>query len=155
MRSPIPRALLRKRRALAYEFSQASTRQKALYREISALDYSIKLLDPNWTPPARVSRPLSPPRVANGLIARTCMRLLPLHAGISTTELTLLVADICGIPVRTAKDRVGLASAVAMALRRQQRRGLAVEVGKDPKSGVIAWRARLLNERRAERQTLQ
>jgi hypothetical protein len=76
------------------------------------------------------------------------LKILPQHPGIDTTTLSVLVAAKCGLQFNTAEERFGFASAVAMALRRHQRRGLAAVIGKDPKTGAICWRARLIDERR-------
>jgi hypothetical protein len=141
--------LKKKRSALAYEQVQLQARLKSIAVEISALDYSLAIIDPDWAPPNRAGRPKTPSRFPFGAVARACLKLLPLHPGIDTTAFTELVATECKVEFVTREQRFALASAVAMALRRHQRRGLAVVVGKDPSSGALCWRARLMDERRA------
>jgi hypothetical protein len=145
----LPRSLKKKRNALAYERAQIETRLKSIASEISALDYSLRILDPTWAPPKRPSRPQRPSRFPFGLVARACLRLLPEHPGIDTTAFAELVAAECKVEFVTRDQRFVFASAVAMALRRHQRRGLAVVTGKDANSGALRWRARLMDERRA------
>jgi hypothetical protein len=144
----LPRSLKKKRNALAYEREQLESRLKAIASELAALDYSLRILDPHWKPPKRPSRPPSPPRFPSGVVARACLKLLPGHPGIDTTAFAELVAGECKVELPTKDERFVFASAVAMALRRHQRRGLAVVTGKDATSGALCWRARLLDERR-------
>jgi hypothetical protein len=144
-----PGPLKKKRNALAYERAQIETRLKSIASEISTLDYSLRILDPAWAPPKRPSRPQRPPRFPFGLVARACLKLLPEHPGTDTTAFAELVAAECKVEFVTRDQRFVFASAVAMALRRHQRRGLAMVTGKDANSGTLRWRARLMDERRA------
>ena len=145
----LPRSLKKRRNALAYEREQLEARLKAVGSEIAALDYSLRILDPQWKAPKRASRPQSPARFPFGTVARACLTLLPGHSGIDTTAFAELVAAECKVELSTRDERFVFASAVAMALRRHQRRGLAVVTGRDPNSGALSWRARLMDERKS------
>lgn len=144
----LPRALTKKRNDLAYERQQLLIRLNAIKSELASIDYSLQLLSPGWRPPKKPSQPLRPSRFPHGVVARACLQLLPQHPGIDTTSLTELVAARCGMEFKSQEERFGLASAVAMALRRYERRGLAAVTGKNPTTGALCWRARLIDERR-------
>ena len=144
----LPRMLRKKRNDLAYERGQLVARLETVTSELASIDYTLKLLDPHWKPSKKATRPPRPPRFPHGSVARACLKILPQHPGIDTTTLSALVAAKCGLQFNTTEERFGFASAVAMALRRHQRRGLAAVIGKDPKTGAICWRARLIDERR-------
>jgi len=140
--------LRKKRNDLAYERGQLVARLEVVTSELASIDYSLKLLDPHWKPPNKATRPPKPPRFPHGSVSRACLKVLPQHPGIDTTALSVLVAAKCGLQFNTVEERFGFASAVAMALRRHQRRGLAAVAGKDLKTGALCWRARLIDERR-------
>jgi hypothetical protein len=144
----LPRALKKKRNDLAYERGQLVARLEVVTSELASIDYSLKLLDPHWKAPKKAFRPQRPPRFPHGAVAQACLKILPQHPGIDTTALAVLVAAKCDLQFNTTEERFGFASAVAMALRRHQRRGLTAVVGKDSKTGALRWRARLIDERR-------
>jgi hypothetical protein len=74
--------------------------------------------------------------------------MLPAHPGIDTTAFVGIVAKGLKIKLKTKSERFRFASAVAMSLRRFEKRGAAAIVGKHPKTGALCWRSRSLDERK-------
>lgn len=136
----LPKALTRKRNELAYELAQAATTQARLREELRAVDYTLKLLDPQWKPPMKPHKPSARRALEHGQIARTCLEILRVMPGISTPELADQVAEECKVTFKTPVAREDFASSVAMALRRYQRKGLLEVVGEHPKTGALKWR---------------
>lgn len=146
MRSRAPRTLTKKRNALAYEREQLKSRIVEIGQEIAALDYTLQLLEPNWSPPKKASRPGCSPRLPRGIVQRTVLQLLRVQPGIDTTALAELTAKRCNLRLPTKEERQSFASTVAMTLRRYERRGLLEITGKDSRTGVIHWRIRPDND---------
>ena len=142
MRSRAPRTLTKKRNALAYEREQLKSRIVEIGQEIVALDYTLQLLEPNWSPPKKISRPGCSPRLPRGIVQRTVLQLLRAKPGIDTTALAELTAKRCNLRLPTKEERQSFASTVAMTLRRYERRGLLEITGKDSRTGVIHWQIR-------------
>jgi hypothetical protein len=136
----LPKALTKKRNALAYEQGRIQVRLGQVRDELRAIDYSIKLLDPAWRAPRKAHKPVVQRGLQHGQIARTCLEVLQVMPGISTPELADQVAEECGMTFRTPTEREDFASAVAMALRRHQRKGLLEVIGEHPKTGALKWR---------------
>lgn len=140
MAARLPRALTRKRNALAYERAELRTRLSQVEDEIHALDYAIAVLDPEWKPATKPRRPRSPARWPRGTLTTTCLRLLRQQPGLSATELARLAAPQCGIALTTRGQRHDLASAITMSLRRYERKGLVEIAGKEESTGALRWR---------------
>jgi hypothetical protein len=148
MPARIPRALTRKRNQLAYERKQIRARLAALVTELAAIDYALTVVNPDYKPPKKATAPRRSPTLPAGGISRACRQLLPSHPGIDTTAFAQLVAKRLEIKLNTKSEHFRFASAVAMSLRRLEKRGSAVNIGKDPKTGALRWRARSLDERK-------
>jgi hypothetical protein len=148
MSGRIPRSLTKKRNQLAYEGEQMRTRLAAVVTELAALDYALTVIEPGYKPPKKAIAPRRPALLPAGGIARACRQLLPAHPGIDTTTFAKLVAKALKIKFKAKEDRFRFASAVAMSLRRFEKRGSAVNLGKDPKTGALRWKARSLDERK-------
>jgi hypothetical protein len=146
MRSRAPRTLTNKRNALAYEREQLKTRIVEVGKEIAAIDYTLRLLEPNWSPPKKTFRPGRSPRLPRGVVQRTVLQLLRSQPDIDTTTLAELTAKRCNLPLPTKEARQSFASTVAMTLRRYERRGLLEITGKDSSTGAIHWRIRPDND---------
>lgn len=142
MPARIPRRLTRQRADLAYQREELSKRLRDLNREIKALDYSIKVVAPAWTPPARVQRPYKSRDFRRGTITRACLRVLNELDEFDTTELCRRAAKVCNVKLESRKARQSFASAVAMVARRSERIGYLEELGRDRNSGAIRWRTR-------------
>jgi hypothetical protein len=148
MSGRIPRSLTKKRNQLAYEREQMRARLATVISELAALDYALTVIEPGYKPPKKATAPRRPALLPAGGIARGCRKLLPAHPGIDTTSFAKLVAKALNIRLKTKEERFRFASAVAMSLRRFEKRGSAVNLGKDPKTGALRWRARSLDERK-------
>ena len=53
-----PRALKEKRAEMAYVRAQLARRTAQLDTEVEALDYALRVLNPGWQPPRRISKPV-------------------------------------------------------------------------------------------------
>jgi hypothetical protein len=147
MSGRVPRSLTKKRNQLAYEAEQMRARLAVVGTELAALDYALTIIEPNYKPPRNATAPRRAALLPAGGIARACRQLLPANPGIDTTSFAKLVANGLKIKLKTKEQRFRFASAVAMSLRRFEKRGSAVNLGKDPKTGTMRWRARTLDER--------
>jgi hypothetical protein len=148
MSGRVPRCLTKKRNQLAYEAEQMRARLAVVGTELAALDYALTIIEPEYKPPRNATAPRRPALLPAGGIARACRQLLPSNPGIDTTSFAKLVASGLKIKLKTKEERFRFASAVAMSLRRFEKRGSAVNLGKDPKTGTLRWRARSLDERK-------
>jgi hypothetical protein len=148
MAGRIPHSLTKRRNQLAYEGEQMRARLAAVVTELAALDYALTVIEPDYKPPKKATAPRRPALLPAGGIARACRQLLPAHSGIDTTSFARLVAKGLKIRLKTKEERFRFASAVAMSLRRFEKRGSAVNLGKDLKTGALRWRARSLDERK-------
>jgi hypothetical protein len=144
----IPRSLAKKRNQLAYEHEQMRARLAVVVTELAALDYALTVIDPAYKPPKKATAPRRAALLPAGGISRACRQLLPAHPGIDTTSFARIVAKGLRVKLKTKSDRFRFASAVAMSLRRFEKRGSAVILGKDPKTGALRWRSRSLDERK-------
>ena len=140
MATRFPRALTKKRNALAYELNQLEARTSQVRQELAALDYSMRLLDPVWKAPSKAHKPMISRGLRHGDIARTCLSILRDMPGLATPELADYVAEERGVRLTTQTEREDFASSVAMALRRYERKGLLQIAGKHPSTGALSWR---------------
>ena len=148
MAGRIPRSLTKKRNQLAYEGEQIRARLAAVATELAAIDYALTVIEPGYRPPRKATAPRRQALLPAGGISRACRQMLPAHSGIDTTRFAKLVAKALKLRLKTKEEQFRFASAVAMALRRFEKRGSAVNLGKDPKTGSLRWRARSLDERK-------
>jgi hypothetical protein len=140
MATRFPRALTKKRNALAYELNQLEARTVQVRQELAALDYTMRLLDPAWKAPRKAHRPMISRGLRHGDIARTCLSILRDMPGLATPVLADYVAEERGVRLTTQTERENFASSVAMALRRYERKGLLEIAGKHPSTGALNWR---------------
>lgn len=87
MPARLPRPLTRTCAALAYERKKILDRLLEIDRELRAIDYAIKLIDPAWKPSKKGTQPATPPRMPRGKVSATCLSILRTHPGISSAEL--------------------------------------------------------------------
>jgi hypothetical protein len=118
----IPRSLTKKRNQFAYEGEQMRARLAAVVTELAALDYALTVIEPDYKPPKKATAPLRPALLPEGGIARARRQLLPTHPGIDTTSFAKLVAKALKIKLKTKEEQFRFASAVAMLLRRFEKR---------------------------------
>jgi hypothetical protein len=142
MTTRFPRALTKKRNALAYELVQLEARAARVRQELAALDYTMRLLDPTWKAPRKAHKPVISRGLRYGDIARTCLSILRDMPGLATPVLADYVAEERGVRLTTQTAREDFASSVAMALRRYERKGLLEIAGKHPSTGALSWRLR-------------
>ncbi len=150
MKVRLPRSLTGTHNALAYERQQLLIRLDQVDEELRGLVYSIRLIDPAWKPRKKPFKPVKPGRLPRGSIARACLKLLRAHPGIHTPELANHVAAECNVELKTTQEIEDFGSAVAMAMRRYERKGLVEIVGKNVTTGALRWRIRSLRERRPD-----
>lgn len=138
-----PRALKEKRAEMAYERMQLARRIAQLDTEIGALDYSLRVLDPAWKPPRKISKPAQQTLLPRGAVAQSCLLFLRQHIELSTPELAKLIAERFKLTFADKRAEQDFASSVAMALRRYERQGLIDAVGKDPHTMALRWKLRV------------
>lgn len=136
----LPRSLTRKRAELAFERQQLRLRLVEVEQALSALDYSIKVVAPSWTPPRKVSAPAKKTLLPRGSVAKACLQFLRQRQELSTPELVQLVAAKHHLTFSDRRAEQDFASSVAMALRRYERQGVLQVVGKDERTGALRWR---------------
>lgn len=127
---------------LSIERADLLTRLAALDQELSALEHSIGVVDPAWTPPKKLRRPAKGTRLPRGAVAQTCLELLRQRGALWTHELAQLVAARYRLAFEDRRAELDFASAVAMAMRRYERRGLLDVLEKDQKSAALRWALR-------------
>jgi hypothetical protein len=141
MRIRIPLSLTKKRVALQYEKQELEKRLAQLTAEIAALDYAIKIVAPAWIAPvAPAKRPPAKSPLPHGAIAESCLELLRDRHEAGTSEITELIVKRYGLVLKGKTEQQDLASAVAMALRRFERKGVVEVTGRDRRTGQLRWR---------------
>ena len=138
----LPKVLTKKRSEIAYERTQLEAKLSRLADELRAIDYTIRLIDPGWRPPEKVHKPVRSRGIGHGRIGRTCLTVLKGSPGIATPELADTVAALCGITPKTTQEQEDFASAVAMAMRRYEKKGVLEVTGKNGTTGALKWRIR-------------
>lgn len=138
----LPRQLTEKYHDLMRERVQVVARVEEIDRELAALDYAIKVLDPEWEPPARTQKKQRPSRLPVGVLSRDCVAALKQQGEMWTPEVVALVAKRRHIQFADRKEELDFASAVAMALRRYERQGFLETVERDPRTQALKWRIR-------------
>ena len=92
MSTRTPTALKEKRAEMAYERAQLAKRMAQLDVEVDALDYALRVIDPEWVPPRRISKPGRQTLLPRGAVAQLCLQCLRQHAALWTPELAKLIA---------------------------------------------------------------
>jgi hypothetical protein len=143
----IPASLTRKHADLALERRELDIRSRDVDSELKAIEYSIRVIDPNWQPALRLRRRRTKSRFPRGTVGKSCLQILSQGQAIDSTELASLVAAHCGVKFASKGDRLTFASAVTLAVRRYQRRGLVEELGRRAINEPILWQIRRVNGR--------
>ncbi|GEM_PF-3349368 len=138
--SRVPHQLTDKYEELLRERTERLARIEELDRELVFLDYSMRLLDPEWAPPALPAKKLKPSRLPRGVLSRDCLHFLKSDGELWTNELVARLAQRHRLTLTKREDEQDFASAVAMALRRYERQGVLEVVGKDAKTQALRWR---------------
>jgi hypothetical protein len=105
MATRFPRALTKKRNALAYEFNQLEARTVQVRQELAALDYTTRLLDPIWKAPRKAHKPMISRGLRHRDIARTCLSILRDMPGLAAPVLADYVAEERGVRLTTQTER--------------------------------------------------
>jgi hypothetical protein len=147
MATRIPTSLTRRHADLAFERRQLEIRARDVESELKALEYSLRVIDPNWQPALRLRMRPAKSRFPRGVIGRSCLQILSQGQAINSTDLASLVAERCGVKFAAKNDRLTFASAVTLAVRRYQRRGLVEELGRRAINEPILWQIRRVNGR--------
>lgn len=145
----LPRSLTQKYTALARERADLKARLTAVEAELTSVAYALKVIDPAWTPPARLPRRQT--RITGlprGAVAGACLELLRRSAELSTPEIAARIAMQHRLKFADSQAELDFASSVAMALRRYERQGLVEVIGKDERTGALRWRLRVTSEGR-------
>jgi hypothetical protein len=148
MKTRLPKPLTVAYAALAYERVQLEARLALVREDMISLASSIRLIDPSWKP-KRAQKPVKTRGLGHGAISRNCLRHLRASPGISTQDLSKQVAAACGVELATTREREDFASAVAMCLRRYERRGVLEVVGENSRTGALRWRVRPIEQIRS------
>jgi hypothetical protein len=148
MKPRLPKPLTVAYAALAYERVQLEVRLALVREDMMSLASSIRLIDPNWKP-KRAQKPVKTRGLGHGAISRNCLRHLRTSPGISTQDLSARVAAACGVELKTTPEREDFASAVAMCLRRYERRGILEVVGENARTGALRWRVKPIEQLRS------
>jgi hypothetical protein len=138
--SRIPHQLTDKYTELFRERSGCLARIEELDRELVSLDYSLRLLAPDWAPPAKAPKKLKPSRLPYGVLSRDCLHFLKRDGDLWTPELVARLAQRHRLTFVDRKDEEDFGSAVAMALRRYERQGVLQVVQKNSKTQALCWR---------------
>jgi hypothetical protein len=138
--SRVPRQLTDKYEALLGERSAALARIEELDRELDYLDYSLRLLAPDWSPAAKAPKKPKASRLPRGVVARDCLHFLKTEGELWTRELVSRLTQRHHLKFATREDEEDFASAVAMALRRYERQGAVEITQKDAKTRALRWR---------------
>lgn len=141
--SRAPRQLTDKFETLLAERAAALARIEALDRELDYLDYSLRLLAPDWKPASKAPLKLKPSRLPRGVLARDCLHFLKTEGELWTRELVAKLTQRHRLTFSNREDEEDFASAVAMALRRYERQGALEVVDKDSKTRALRWRLSL------------
>lgn len=138
--SRVPRQLTDKFESLVAERVAALARIEALDRELEYLDYSLRLLAPDWEPATKAPKKLKPSRLPRGVLARDCLHFLKTDGELWTRELVARLTDRHRLTFTSREDEEDFASAVAMAMRRYERQGALQVVERDAKTRALRWR---------------
>lgn len=136
-----PRQLTEKYEELLRERAAALSRIEELDRELDYLDYSLRLLAPDWSPLARPAKKLKASRLPRGVLSRDCLHFLKSEGELWTPELVIRLAQRHRLSFANEEEQ-DFASAVAMALRRFERQGAVEVAGKAAKFQALRWRVR-------------
>lgn len=150
MTNRTPRALKDRRAEMAFERAQLARRMAALDDEIDALDYALRVLDPDWQPPRRISKPVRQTLLPRGAVAQACLQYLRQSDALWTAEVARLIAQRFRLVFEDKRAEQDFASSVAMALRRYERKGLLEIVDKDARTTALKWRLRAGTDGRVE-----
>lgn len=140
--SRLPRQLTAKYHELLRERVEAAERIEQLDRELAALDYAMRVLDPQWQPPSRTQKKQRPSRLPPGVLSRDCLAVLREAGELWTPEIAQRIAARRRIHFIDRKDELDFASAVAMALRRYERQEFLEVVDREARTGALRWRIR-------------
>jgi hypothetical protein len=141
MTSPrLPRQLTDKYDSLLRERLEAATRMEVLDRELESLGYAMRVLDPEWSPPAKARKKQAASRLPHGSVSRDCLALLRQHGQLWTPELVNLLIQRKRLRFTTRQSELDFASAAAMALRRYECKGLLEVTEQDPQTQALRWR---------------
>jgi hypothetical protein len=138
--SRVPHQLTDKYEALLNERTAALTRIEELDRELDYLDYSLRLLAPDWAPAAKHAKRPKASRLPRGVLSRDCLHFLKTDGELWTPELVSRLAERHHLKFASRGEEQDFASAVAMALRRYERQGALEIAGKDAKTQALRWR---------------
>jgi len=138
--SRVPHQLTDKYEALLRERTAALSRIEELDRELDYLDYSLRLLAPDWSPSAKPAKKLKASRLPRGVLSRDCLHFLKADGELWTPELVSRLAQRHHLTFANREEEQNFASAVAMALRRYERQGALQIAGKDAKTQALRWR---------------
>jgi hypothetical protein len=135
----LPRPLTDKYHELMRERVEAAARIEELDRELASLDYALRLLDPAWQPPRRTQKAQRPSRLPPGLLSRDCLSVLKDQGEMWTPDVVAVIAKRRRVQFVDRKDELDFASAVAMALRRYERKGFLEVVERDNTTKALRW----------------
>jgi hypothetical protein len=138
----LPRQLTEKYHDLMRERAQRLASVEELDRELAALEYAIRVVDPEWKPPTRPKKEQRPSRLPVGVLARDCVAALKQQGELWTPEVGALVAARRQIQFANRKEQLDFASSVAMSLRRYERQGFLEIVDRNTKTQALKWRIR-------------
>ncbi len=138
----LPRQLTTKYHDLMRERVEAAARIEELDRELAALEYALRVLDPEWEPPSRTQKKQRPSRLPPGMLSRDCLTVLKEAGELWTPEIAQRIAARRRIKFVDRKDELDFASAVAMALRRYERQGFLETIDRDSRTQALKWRIR-------------
>ena len=136
----LPKALKQRRAELAYEHVTLLQRLAEVDTEIRALDFSLRTLDPSWTPPTRTGKPCKATVLPRGAVSMGCLALLRQQPVLWTGEIAQALARQYSVTFADRRAELDFASAVAMALRRYERRGFVDAAERNPATGELRWR---------------
>jgi hypothetical protein len=142
MMSRLPKLLKEKRALLAYEQVQLARRLSEVQAELRALDYTLTTLDADWEPPARVTKPARGTLLPRGAVATGALALLRQHPALWAGEVAQHLATQYSVTFADRRAELDFASAVAMALRRYERKGFVEVVERSDSTGELRWRLR-------------
>jgi hypothetical protein len=138
--SRVPHQLTEKYEALFIERTAALSRIEELDRELDYLDYSLRLIAPDWAPAEKRAKKLKASRLPRGVLSRDCLHFLKADGELWTPELVYRLAQRHHLKFANREEEQDFASAVAMALRRYERQGALQVAGKDSKTQALRWR---------------
>ena len=149
----LPRALTTKRNELATERKRLLAgvevpaqglhdRMRQIEGELQALDFALKLISPDWTPPD-VSGRRAPRKtlIPRGDLSRLCLLLLRECGSLTTRQLAIQVAEKRQLHLDRRLYQ-SLANAVATRMGRYQERGLVEARPAQARSRAVAWSIR-------------